>query len=41
MQQGEVTMAVFADYSKAFDIIAFETVPRKLHGLGFSKSYLW
>ena len=41
MQQGEVTTAVLADYSKAFDTIAFETVPRKLHGLGFSKAYFW
>lgn len=40
MQQGEVTMAVLADYYKAFDTIAFETVPRELHGLGFSKAYL-
>ena len=38
--QREVTMAVLADYSKAFDAVAYETVLRKLHGLGFSKVYL-
>ena len=36
MQRGEVTMAVLADYFKAFDTVAFETVLQKLHGLGFS-----
>ena len=36
MQRGEVTMAVLADYFKAFDTVAFETVLRKLLGLGFS-----
>ena len=36
MQRGEVTMAVLADYFKAFDTVAFETVLRKLRGLGFS-----
>ena len=29
-------MAVLADYFKAFDTVAFETVLRKLRGLGFS-----
>ena len=38
--QREVTIAVLADYSKAFDTVAYETVLRKLHGLGFSKVYL-
>ena len=36
MQRGEVTMAVLADYFKAFDTVVFETVLRKLRGLGFS-----
>ena len=36
MQRGEVTMAVLADYFKAFDTVAFETVLRKLRVLGFS-----
>jgi len=30
MQRDEVTMAVLADYFKAFDTVAFETVLRKL-----------
>ena len=38
MQRGEVTMAVLADYFKAFDNVAFETVLRKLRGPGFSKA---
>ena len=38
--QREVTRAVLADYSTAFDTVAYETVPRKLHCLGFSKVYL-
>ena len=40
MQKGEVTMAVFADYSKAFDTVAYETIPTKMHSIGFSKDYL-
>ena len=38
MQRGEVTMAVLADYFKAFDTVAFETVLTKLRGPGFSKA---
>ena len=33
-------MAVFADYSKAFDTVAYETIPTKMHSIGFSKDYL-
>ena len=40
MKRGEVTMIVLADFSKAFDTVAFETVLKKLHALGFSKSFL-
>ena len=40
MQRGEVTMAVLADYSKTFDIVANETVLKKMHSIGFSKDYL-
>ena len=39
-KQGEVTLAVLADFSKAFDTVAYETVLKKLHVLGFSKSFL-
>ena len=40
MQRGEVTMAVLADFSKAFDTVAYETVLKKMHSIGFSKDYL-
>ena len=40
MKRGEVTMIVLADFSKAFDTVAFETVLKKLHALGYSKSFL-
>jgi len=40
MQRGEVTMAVLADYSKAFDTVAYETVLKKMLSIGFSKDYL-
>ena len=40
MKRSEVTMIVLADFLKAFDTVAFETVLKKLHALGFSKSFL-
>jgi len=40
IQRGEVTMAVLADYSKAFDTVAYKTVLKKMHSIGFSKDYL-
>ena len=40
MQRGEVTIAVLADFSKAFDTVSYPTVLRKLHSQGFSKNYL-
>ena len=40
MKRGEVTMAVLADFSKAFDTVSYGTVLRKLHRHGFSKSFL-
>ena len=40
MQRGEVTMAVLADYSKAFDTVTNDTVLKKMHSIGFSKDYL-
>ena len=39
-KKGEVTLMVYADYSKAFDKVLFRTVLTKMHGLGFSKSFL-
>ena len=42
MKRSEVTMAVLADYSKAFDTVDHGVLLKKLHRLGFSKSYpLW
>ena len=40
MKQGELTMAVFTDYSKAFDIIDFFTLIQKMHSLNFSTDIL-
>ena len=40
MKRGEVTVAVLADFSKAFDTVAYQTVLSKLHRLGFSKTSL-
>ena len=35
-----VTIAVLADFSKAFDTVAYQTVLSKLHGMGFSNTSL-
>ena len=40
MNRGEITLAVMADFSKAFDTVDFETLIRKLHKLNLSKSSL-
>ena len=40
MKRGEVTLMILADFSKAFDIIKYKTVLKKLNYLGFSKSFL-
>ena len=40
MSRGEVTLAVFADYSKSFDTVEYKTIITKLHLLGFSKASL-
>ena len=40
MKRGEVTMAILAYFSKEFDTVAYGTVLKKMHKVGFSKSYL-
>ena len=40
MHRGEVTIMVFADFSKAFDTVHFDIIIRKLHSMGFSKQFL-
>ena len=40
MKRGEVTVAVLADFLKAFDTVVYQTVLSKLHRLGFSKTSL-
>jgi len=40
MQRSELTVAIFADYSKAFDTIDFYTLISKMHTLNFSKPFL-
>eukprot|EP00111_Clytia_hemisphaerica_P012122 TCONS_00035606-protein len=40
MHHGEITLAVLADFSKAFDTVDFETLIKKLHSLHFSKKSL-
>ena len=38
MNRGEITMAIFADYSKAFDTVNYSTILQNLINLGFEKS---
>ena len=40
MKRGEVTMMVCADHSKAFDTVQFKARLRKMHCMGFSKTFL-
>jgi len=37
MNRGEVTLAVFLDYSKAFDTVDYKVLLSKLRKLGFSR----
>ncbi|CAB3997878.1 Hypothetical predicted protein, partial [Paramuricea clavata] len=40
MSRGEVTMMIFADFSKAFDTIRFKNLISKMSKLGFCKDFL-
>ena len=40
MQQSELTIAVFTNYSKAFETIDFFTLIQKMHSLNFSTDFL-
>ncbi len=40
MKKGEITIAITADFFKAFDIVNYESVQQKLGSLDFSKSSL-
>jgi hypothetical protein len=41
MKKGEITLAVFTDYSKAFDTVDFQVfILNKFHRIGFSKDFL-
>ena len=39
MKESELTMAVFTDYSKAFDTIDFFTLIQKMHSLNFCTDF--
>ena len=41
MKSSEVTIAIFTDYSKAFDNIDFSILIKKMHTLNFSKRFLY
>ena len=41
MKASEITLAVFKDYSKAFDTIDFSVLIKKMRTLNFSKSFLY
>ena len=40
MKRSEITIAVMADYSKAFDTVDFETMLNKLKALNFSNDFI-
>ena len=37
----KTSIAIFTDYSKAFDIIDFNTLIQKMHSFNFSKDFLY
>jgi hypothetical protein len=40
MRRKEVTLTILADFSKAFDMVCFKTVIRKMFQFGFSRCFL-
>ena len=40
MKKGELTLAIFSDYSKAFDTVSFSTILTKLNKIGFDRKAL-
>ena len=40
MKKGEITLALFAEYSKAFDTVDFKILVHTLPKLNFSKPFL-
>ena len=41
MDNSEITIAIFEDYSKAFDAIDFYTLIQKMHTFNFFKDFLY
>ena len=41
MNKGEITIVIFADYSKVFDTIDFYTMIQKMNTFNFSKDFLY
>ena len=41
MKKGEVTLAILADLSKAFDTVDYRTLLGELHTIGFSERLLY
>ena len=40
MKGSELTMAIFADFSKAFDTVDHTRIVKKMHNMGFPKHFL-
>lgn len=40
MKNGEVTLAVLADFSKAFDTVEYVSLMTTLHEMGFSNQFM-
>ena len=40
MKKGELSLAIFSDYSKAFDTVSYSTILKKLNKVGFGKDSL-